>query len=183
MIILESFIVLLFTIFVLYIFYCRIFRFSTGDYADPILYLGNSKNIEETAFAPVRDYTIKLDIDTRRQKQYIILVNKQIKLFAQEYSFSNKIKILFDSFLIRNSCRVFGNRISEYYVQCTILNHLYAFCVKYNNLELFYKLFRYFLEIFWLEYNNDISINKFVIRSFRLYPEHIMFYIVTNWKN
>jgi len=183
MIILESFIVLLFTNFILYIFYCRIFRYSTGDYTNSVLYFGNSKNIEESTFLPVKDHRIELDIDTRKQKQYITVVNKQIKLFAQEYSLSNKIKILFDSFLIRNSYRVFGNIISEYYVQCTILNHLYAFCIKYNNLELFYKLFKYFLEIFWPEYNNDIQINEFAIKSYRLYPEHIMFYIITDWKN
>lgn len=174
--------IILLLVFV-YLLFTKIFRYNISDLKDPVMYIGEKDHIEEDVYHPLYDQKVKLLIDLNRQKDFIRIVNEYLNQFEKSYSFINRSKLKISSFKIKHFDRIFGTRISEYYIACNILNDLFNYCNKYNCIELFYKVFLDFLNIFFPIHNRDeeIDINYDTFETFRNKSKNIMIYIIVNW--
>lgn len=156
---------------------------SGGDFKNPVLYIGDKRDIEGNVFLPIKDNKCELYITDDRVKIFLAFVKDTLKNFENKYSSKNKFKLQFSDFTIKYYYKIFGRCISEYYVDCTLLNKLYKFCVKYGCINIFNNVLEQFVIIFGYKKLNlrQVSLNLSDIQRFESHPNDIVFYIIVNW--
>lgn len=188
--ILKMLLVFVLFLLFLYLIYTKTTRFTTQNFSTPSLYLTDLRDFDKLAISPIKDYRIELTTSAEKQKEFIKVLKAHINTFAENYSFFNRIKIQYNSFKIQNIYRIFGFQISEYTISCDLLNELFRFCRKYNNMDLFYNILDQFVEILSFnltkttyDNNDEIVFDKMSINKFKDHPKDIMFFIAVNWND
>ena len=178
-------IIVFFLILFSYEFFIRFY--DLNDFKHTRLYLGNRDNIDELVYQPINSSKKCFEVFyTNKEAQIDIIrfMKKEIYKFEKNYSFINRIKIQKDSFLLKYYHKIFGKTIDTYYISCDLLTNLFKFCAKYQNMDLFYNVFKYFIyrtsPVFQYNSNIDVPINYAAFKTFTKYYNKIIIYVIVD---